>query len=100
MMYPFSYTVVYVDHDNENSYLRESGMGFAESYAHAMAIIEKCYDCDLISVRKLELYEDTSLIILPEQVTEDYAKASNNYDFPKVYCDANGNPSEKGVTND
>ena len=96
MMYPFSYTVVYIDHDNENSYLRESGMGFADSYSHAMAIIEKCYDCDLISVRKLELYEDSPLIILPEQVTEDYAKASNDYDFPKVFCDAKGNPERRG----
>ena len=99
-MYPFSYTVVHIDHDNENSYLRESGMGLAESYANAMAIIEKYYDCDLISVRKLELYEESPLIILPEQVTEDYAEASNDYNFPQVYCDANGNPSKKGMTND
>ena len=95
MMYPFSYTIVRIDHDNENSYLRESGMGLAESYANAMAIIEKYYSNDLISVRKLELYEDNSLIVLPEQVTEDYAKASNDYNFPKVYCDVNGNPEEE-----
>lgn len=100
MMYPFSYTVVHIDHDNENSYFRESGMGLAESYANAMAIIEKYYSNDLISVRKLELYEDNSLIILPEQVTEDYADASYNYNFPQVYCDVNGNPSKKGETND
>ena len=100
MRYPFSYTVIHIDHDNENSYLRESGMGIAESYANAMAIIENFYGDDLISVRKLELYEESPLIILPEQVTEDYAEASNDYNFPKVYCDANGNPIEKGVTND
>ena len=100
MMYPFSYTVVYIDHDNENSYLRESGMGFADSYAHAMAIIEKYYDCDLISVRKLELYDDTPLIILPEQVTEAYAEASNDYNFPKIFCDVNGNTNKEGVFND
>ena len=95
MMYSFSYTVVYIDHDNENSYLRESGMGLAESYANAMAIIENYYGKDLISVRKLELYGKTPLIILPEQVTEDYAEAFNNYNFPKVYCDINGNPDDK-----
>ena len=95
MSYPFSYTIVRIDHDNENSYLRESGMGLAESYANAMAIIEKYYSNDLISVRKLELYEDSPLIIFPEQVTEDYAKASNDYNFPKVFCDAKGNPERR-----
>ena len=100
MMYPFSYTIVRVDYVNENSYLRESGMGLAESYANAMAIIENFYSNDLISVRKLELYEGSPLIILPEQVTEDYAKASNDYDFPKVFCDVNGNTNKEGVFND
>lgn len=95
MNYPFSYTVVIIDHDNENSYLRESGMGIAQSYANAMAIIEGFYGDDLISVRKLELYEESPLIVLPEYVTEDYAEASNDYDFPKVFCDANGNPDKE-----
>ena len=95
MNYPFSYTVVCVDYVNENSYYRESGMGLAQSYADAMAIIEEFYNQDLISVRKLELYEGSSLIILPEQVTEDYAKASNDYDFPKVFCDVKGNPEKR-----
>ena len=95
MMYPFSYTIVRIDYVNENSYFRESGMGLAQSYADAMAIIENFYGDDLISVRKLELYEESPLIILPEQVTEDYAKASNDYDFPKVFCDANGNPERR-----
>ena len=97
MSYPFSYTVVHIDHDNENSYLRESGMGIAQSYADAMVIIEDFYGEDLISVRKLELYEESPLIILPEQVTEDYAEASNDYNFPKVYCDAKGVSNEKGI---
>ena len=95
MNYPFSYTIVRIDYVNENSYFRESGMGVAQSYANAMAIIENFYGNDLISVRKLELYKESPLIILPEQVTEDYAKNSNNYYFPKVHCDANGNPKEK-----
>ena len=95
MNYPFSYTIVYIDYVNENSYFRESGMGIAQSYANAMAIIENFYGDDLISVRKLELYEESPLIILPEQVTEDYAKTSNDYDFPKVFCDANGNPDKE-----
>ena len=94
-MYPFSYTIVRIDYVNENSYFRESGMGIAQSYADAMAIIEDFYNTDLISVRKLELYENSPLIILPERVTEDYAKASNDYDFPKVFCDVNGNLDDK-----
>ena len=69
MNYPFSYTIVRIDYVNENSYFRESGMGVAQSYANAMAIIENFYGNDLISVRKLELYKESPLIILPEQVT-------------------------------
>ena len=71
-MSPFSFSVV-VYHDynkntGESNYHRQQGMGFADSFAQAAGIIENFYGSDLISIQKLELFEDSDLILMPRPV--------------------------------
>ncbi len=86
MKYPFGFTVIF---QSDDSYFRESGMGLAESYAHAMKKIEEHYEYDLIAVKHLELFAEDTLIYLPEKIIHDYAKT--DYGFEGVPCDIYGN---------
>ena len=90
---PFGFTAVihdeYTPETHTSTYRRESGMGLAQSYAHAMEQIEKYYGDDLIAVKHLELFEDNSIILLPEHVIHDYAKT--DFGFEGEACDARGN---------
>lgn len=94
-MFPFSFTVIiYDEYDEINKislYKRESGMGLAESYAVAMKQLEEYYGDDLIAVKHLELHEENGIILLPEHVIEDYARAEGYY-CQAPHCDAFGNP--------
>ena len=67
-------------------------MAFCTSYADAAAQIEEYYGEDLISIKHLMLYEETSLIILPERIIKDYAEAEY-CDF-MVPCSLNGDDIE------
>lgn len=100
--YPFAYTVVifdeYDDVNHRNVFLRESGMGLAESYADAMKYIEEYYDTDLSSVIYLELFEENNLILFPNEVIQNYVKADGYYG-EAVSCDAFGNPFDKEGSN-
>ena len=90
---PFGFTAVIYDKNNPethiSTYRRESGMGLAKSYAHAMKQLEDYYGEDLIAVKHLELFEDSSIILLPEHVIHDYAKTA--FGFEGEACDARGN---------
>lgn len=90
---PFSYTVVihnnYDENTNTNHYIRESGMGLAQSYAHAMEILENYYDMDLIAVKHLELFEENNVILLPEAVIRKYS-TDDTFNLGEP-CDAQGN---------
>lgn len=90
---PFGFTaVIYNEYDletNTSTYRRESGMGLAQSYAHAMEQIENYYGEDLIAVKHLELFADSAIILLPEHIIHDYAKT--DFGFEGEACDARGN---------
>lgn len=91
--YPFGFTtVIYKEYDSETHtsiFCRESGMGLAESYAQAMVQLENYYGEDLIAVKHLELFADSSIIRLPEHIIHDYAKTE--FGFDGEACDARGN---------
>ena len=76
MSYPFTFSVVvYHDYDKEthtSSYHRQQGMGFADSYAHAAGIIENYYGSELINIQKLELFEESNLILMPQSCVDEY----------------------------
>lgn len=94
-MFPYSYTVVmYDEYDEINKvslYRRESGMGLAESFSAATKQLEDYYGDDLVSIKHLELFEENSVILLPEHVIENYARAEGYY-CQAPHCDAFGNP--------
>lgn len=97
--YPFTFSVVvhhgYDQETNTSSYHRQQGMGFANSFAHAASIIENYYGSDLISIQKLELFEASDLILMPQPCVDEY----RNREFSaEAYgtdisapCDAEGN---------
>lgn len=93
-MYPYSYTVVVYDDYDENDhisiYRRESGMGLTESFSAATKQLEEYYSDDLISIKHLELFEENSVILLPEHIIEDYSR-SEGYYCQAPHCDAFGN---------
>ena len=94
--YPFTFTaVVYRGHDKETGesiYHRQQGMGFADSFAHAAGIVENYYGSDLINIQKLELFEESDLILMPQSCINDYKRRECNLDWDEISkpCDAEG----------
>ena len=95
-MCPFSFAVVvyhgYNKDTGESSYHRQQGMGFADSFAQAAGIIENFYGSDLINIQKLELYEESNLILLPQSCIYEYNRREHDADWSEVSkpCDAEG----------
>lgn len=93
MKYPFTYTVVAydeLDFNHKPMYKRESGLGLADSFAHAMEQIEDYYKNDLVKLINLELFEESSLLIVPETFTKDFS--TNDFTSAAIPCDHNGEP--------
>jgi hypothetical protein len=96
--YPFTFSVVvYHGHDQETGesiYHRQQGMGFADSFAHAAGIIENYYGSELINIQKLELFEESDLILMPQSCIDEYKRrefAAEAYDTDiSAPCDAEG----------
>lgn len=93
--YPFGYQVVaYIGDtfDTELQYILESGMGMCTSYTDAMSQIEDYFGTDLISIKYLELYADSSLIPMPMSSVKNYAESDWPHDNACIPC------TEKGIT--
>lgn len=86
MKSPFSYEVVYCGLES-NTYYRESGVGFAESYSHAANQIEEFYGTDLIAIHHLELYEEGRLITMSPGLAQSICDGISE----SMKCDVNGN---------
>lgn len=87
MKSPFSYEVVYCGLE-PNTYYRESGIGFAESYSCAANQIEEFYGTDLIAIHHLELYEESPLIPMSPGLAQSVC---NSASYEPSNCDINGN---------
>ena len=94
--YPFAFSVVvyhgYDKNTGESNYHRQQGMGFADSFAHAAGIVENYYGSDLISIQKLELFEESDLILMPQACINEYKRREDgaNYEDVSKPCDAEG----------
>lgn len=94
--YPFTFAVVvyhgYDKETNASSYHRQQGMGFADSFSQAAGIIENYYGSDLISIQKLELFEESDLILMPQSCIDEYKRREfdTNYDDVSKPCNAEG----------
>lgn len=89
MKYPFTYTVQAYDYDNEYFYL-QNGVGICESFADAANIIEKRYGNDLIAVKHLELYEDSTVITLPKGTFDEVVNCLESEEWFETKCDEKG----------
>jgi hypothetical protein len=97
MNYPFAFSAVIQDDcdeaTREHAYVLDTGMGFADSFSQAAGIVENFYGSDLICINKLELFEDTDLLLLPKEVIDDYR--GNKYRGKS--CDIDGNIIEESI---
>lgn len=86
--YPFTFSVVvyhgYNKDTGESSYHRQQGMGFADSFAQAAGIIENYYGSDLINIQKLELFEESDLILMPQTCINEYKRREDGADYEDV----------------
>ena len=93
---PFAFSVVvyhgYNKDTGESNYHRQQGMGFADSFAQAAGIIENFYGSDLINIQKLELFEDSDLILLPQSCINEYKRRETSTDYSEISkpCNADG----------
>lgn len=70
-MYPFTYKVTYLNDFNTPSTPETiEGMGFAKNYANAAKKIENYYGDDLISIDKIFLLDEASVLELPADIIE------------------------------
>lgn len=86
MKYSFSYEVV-ISFDDK--FYLESGMSFADDFAEAATILQEYYSSNLIAIKHLELFEETSVIILPRDVVKK-VELSDESSFA-LPCDDCGN---------
>ena len=89
MKYPFTYTIQAYDYDNEYHYL-QNGIGICESYKDAADILEQRYGNDLIAVRHLELYEENTVITLPQGAFEEVVDCLDSEEWFETKCNAKG----------
>ena len=97
-MSPFTFSVVVYHGYNKDTgksiYYRQQGMGFADSFAQAAEIIENYYGSELINIQKLELFEESDLILMPQSCIDEYKRrefAAEDYDIDiSAPCDAEG----------
>lgn len=86
LKFPFSYKVIWFDglyKDPNYQYNEDCGMGFADSYADAAKQIEAYYGNELVIIKELMLHEEnSSLIILDEDVIKKYADDKYNIIHP------------------
>ena len=47
---------------------------FADSFAQAAGIIENYYGSELINIQKLELFEESDLILMPQSCIDEYKR--------------------------
>lgn len=66
MKYPFTYKVTYYDEIFEKE-KQECGISFADSFTDAAEIIEDEYKEILISIDRIYLFEESSVVIITEE---------------------------------
>ena len=94
--YPFAFSaVIYSGYDSdrcESKYLRHQGFGFADSFAHAAGTIENYYGSELISIEKLELFEESDLILMPQSCINEFRRREASTDYGDIFkaCNADG----------
>ena len=95
-MSPFSFSVVvyrgYNKDTGESNYHCQQGMGFADSFAQAAGNVENYYGSDLISIQKLELFEESNLILMPQACINEYKRREDgaNYEDVSKPCNVEG----------
>ena len=74
--FPFTFDIVYFTefYNDRNHYRRECGFGIASSFSDAVAILERCYGDDLITINHLSLHEESELIYITPETMNTYIR--------------------------
>lgn len=90
MKHPFVYTIQGYNHTDTEDFYLENGVGFCESFADAANILEKRYGNDLISIKHLELYEDSTVITLSKSTFDEVVDCLESSECFEIKCDSRG----------
>ena len=90
MKYPFTYIVQGYNYEEEQYYL-ENGISICESLTNAADILEKHFGNELIAIKHLELYEDSTVITLPKGTFDEVVNCLESDDCFEIKCDEKGN---------
>lgn len=71
--YPFRYKVQFYEDEASSKVRTECGISLCASYADAAGVIEGYYGSTLIAILHIELYEDSPIILLPEDILDELA---------------------------
>ena len=89
MKCPFVYTVQCYDFDEKNDDL-ESGIGICEHFKDAADILEIRFGNELIAIKHLELYEESTTIALPRNTFEEVVECLDANEVYQPKCDVKG----------
>lgn len=91
MTYPYIFEICIFE-DSDNEYRLYSGVGFADSFAEAARHLEEGWGNSLISIKHLELLEESNFILLPWEVLHNVER--DQY-WGGRECDSMGVPVEE-----
>lgn len=88
MKYPFCFKVLGYNADDKE-YFEECGMGLAASYGKAAEILEKRYGDELVAIKRLELLEEDSVIVMPEKMCAEILTMEIDGNYSDCYKTVN-----------
>lgn len=75
MTYPFAFKVLgYLSDGDDSYYYEQCGVSLCSGYADAAQILEKTYGDELITIKHLELFEDSPVIYMPKDMVNSLVK--------------------------
>ena len=76
--YPYTFKVSFF---MDGKYYTDTGIGLCTSYGNAAEILEDRYGNDLISINRICLFEQDTVISLPEETLMMYEESQDNNEF-------------------
>ena len=96
-MRPFSFKIILADHSNGDSYVKDCGFGFADTYSEAVKHLENAYGNQIVKIIHLEMYGDCNFIYTPESWVNNWSGKRNRYAECDVPCDIDGKTIDEEV---
>lgn len=91
--YPYTFAVLAFSEDEweHTNYYLEHGIGFCTDYADAAEQIENYYRNELVEIKSIKVYEESSLITAKKETIAEIADHLENFETVSIPCDEKGN---------